>query len=36
MTDLRTLYPMIDPDETGTFDTGGGHILYDKQSGPAQ
>jgi len=33
MTQLRTLYPPIDPYETGTLDVGDGHILYYERSG---
>ncbi|MEO3998659.1 prolyl aminopeptidase [Mesorhizobium sp. CAU 1732] len=28
MTDLRTLYPEIEPYETGTLDVGDGHVIY--------
>jgi proline iminopeptidase len=33
MTDLRTLYPEIEPYETGFLDTGDGHRLYWERSG---
>jgi len=33
MTELRTLYPPIDPYETGTLDVGDGHLLYYERSG---
>lgn len=33
MTELRTLYPAIEPYETGTIDVGDGHIVYYERSG---
>jgi len=33
MTQLRTLYPPIEPYETGTLDVGDGHVLYYERSG---
>ncbi|WP_221794086.1 prolyl aminopeptidase [Aquisediminimonas sediminicola] len=33
MTALRTLYPPIEPYETGTLDVGDGHVLYYERSG---
>ncbi|QXQ07192.1 prolyl aminopeptidase [Sphingosinicellaceae bacterium] len=33
MTDLRTLYPPIEPYETGMLDVGDGHLVYFERSG---
>jgi proline iminopeptidase len=33
MSELRTLYPPIEPYETGMLDLGDGHILYYERSG---
>src|SRR5690606_31911572 len=33
MTELRTLFPSIDPYETGTLEVGDGHVLYYERSG---
>lgn len=35
MTDLRTLYPPIEPYETGMLDVGDGHLVYYERSGNA-
>lgn len=35
MTELRTLYPLIEPYETGMIDVGDGHMVYYERSGKA-